>query len=82
MSESYGSVAGVMPVEAIGVNARARFIMRTYNHLFGAILGFVALELVLFATGLAEGIARSLLSVNWLFVLGGFVVVSWLASRE
>jgi FtsH-binding integral membrane protein len=70
-----------MPVEAIGVNARARFIMRTYNHLFGSILGFVALEVWLFSSGLAERIARGMLSVNWLLVLGGFVVVSWLASR-
>jgi len=81
MSGSYGTPAGTMPVEAIGVNARARFIMRTYNHLFGAILGFIGIELILFGTGLAESIARGMLSVNWLFVLGGFVVVSWLASH-
>jgi hypothetical protein len=81
MSETYGTQARVMPVEAIGVNARARFIIRTYNHLFGAILGFVLLEYMLFTSGLAEPIARAMLSVNWLLVLGGFVVVSWLASR-
>lgn len=81
MSESYGPPAGAMPVGAIGVNARARFIMRTYNHLFGSILGFVILEVLLFTSGLAERIARAMLSVNWLLVLGGFVVVSWLASR-
>lgn len=28
------------PVAAIGVDARARFITRTYNHLLGAIVGF------------------------------------------
>jgi len=81
MEQNQGNVTGAMPVEAIGVNARARFITRTYNHLFGAILFFVAIELVLFTSGLAERIARAMLSVNWLFVLGGFVVVSWLASR-
>jgi FtsH-binding integral membrane protein len=81
MSETYGSPTGMMPVEAIGVDARARFIVRTYNHLFAAILGFVGLEFLLFWSGLAEPIARAMLSVNWLFVLGGFVVVSWLASR-
>lgn len=80
MSEAYGSPTGMMPVAAIGVDARARFIARTYNHLFGAILGFVGLEFLLFTSGLAESIARAMLSVNWLIVLGGFVVVSWLAS--
>ena len=69
------------PVAAIGVDARARFISRTYNHLLGAIVGFTLFEWILFSTGTAESIARSLLGVNWLFVLGGFVLVSWGASR-
>ena len=69
------------PVAAIGVDARARFISRTYNHLLGAIVGFTLFEWTLFSSGTAEPIARSLLGVNWLLVLGGFVLVSWLASR-
>jgi FtsH-binding integral membrane protein len=69
------------PVAAIGVDARARFISRTYNHLLGAIVGFTLFEWILFSTGTAEPIARSLLGVNWLLVLGGFVLVSWMASR-
>ncbi|HVS66344.1 MAG TPA: Bax inhibitor-1 family protein [Thermoanaerobaculia bacterium] len=63
------------------VEARSAFIVRTYNHLLSAILGFTLFEVVLFQTGAAETIARSLLGVNWLLVLGGFIVVSWLASR-
>jgi FtsH-binding integral membrane protein len=69
------------PVAAIGVDARAQFISRTYNHLLGAIVGFTLFEWILFSTGTAESIASSLLGVNWLFVLGGFVLVSWMASR-
>lgn len=69
------------PVAAIGVDARARFITRTYNHLLGAIVGFTIFEWILFSTGTAESIARSLLGVNWLLVLGGFMLVSWAASR-
>ena len=69
------------PVAAIGVDARARFISRTYNHLLGAIVGFTLFEWILFSTGTAESIARNLLGVNWLLVLGGFMVVSWMASR-
>jgi FtsH-binding integral membrane protein len=47
----------------------------------GAIAAFTVLELYFFQSGLAETIARALLGVNWLFVLGGFILVSWLASR-
>jgi len=81
MNESYQSPAGTMPVEAIGTDARARFITRTYNHLFGAILGFILLEFLFFSSGVAETMARAMLGVNWLLVLGGFVLVSWLASH-
>jgi FtsH-binding integral membrane protein len=55
--------------------------VRTYAHLLGAIGAFTLLEVFLFRSGLAQTIAGVLLGVNWLFVLGGFIVVSWLASR-
>ena len=67
------------PVIALDENSRGRFISRAYNHLFGAIAAFVLLEVALFKTGLAEGIASVLLSGSWLLVLGGFVLVSWVA---
>jgi uncharacterized protein len=59
---------------------RSLFLVRTYTHLLGAIVAFVLLELFYFATGLAEAIAEPLLSVNWLLVLGAFIVVSWMAT--
>jgi FtsH-binding integral membrane protein len=80
MTESYQGQQ-VMPVAAAGVEARSAFITRTYNHLFGAIVLFTLIEIFLFKSGLAEPMARAMLGVNWLLVLGGFVVVSWLASR-
>lgn len=80
MSNAYSLSAG-QSVASLGVDARAAFITRTYAHLFAAILGFAAVEMVLFQTGLAVVIAEALLSVSWLFVLGGFMVVGWLASR-
>jgi uncharacterized protein len=67
------------PVIELDENSRGRFVARAYNHLFGAILAFVLLEVVLFKTGIAESIASVLLSGSWLLVLGGFVVVSWMA---
>jgi uncharacterized protein len=63
------------------VASRARFLVRTYNHLFLAIAAFAAIEFALFASGIAPVIAQALMGTSWLFVLGGFMVVSWLASR-
>lgn len=63
------------------IERRAKFITRTYNHLFGAIVAFAGIEFALFASGLAPVLARAMLSVNWLFILGGFMLVSWVASR-
>jgi len=81
MSESYQVPREYVPVEAAGADVRSRFITRTYNHLFGAILGFILIEFLLFSSGIAQVLAQAMLGVNWLFVLGGFVLVSWLASH-
>jgi len=58
---------------------RSTFLMRVYGHLLAAIAGFVLLEAWIFQSGLAETLARALLGVNWMLVLGGFMVVGWLA---
>lgn len=64
-----------------GVSPRARFISRTYTHLLGAVLGFTAIEVVLFRSGAAATIANAMLGTSWLLVLGAFMLVSWIASR-
>ncbi len=69
------------PVALRSEEVRAEFITRTYLHLFGAIVAFTVLEAFYFFTGLAVPIAMALLGTSWLLVLGGFVVVSWLATR-
>lgn len=58
---------------------RREFLNRTYGHLLAGIVAFVILEMAYFATGLAESIAGALLSVDWLLVLGAFIVVAWIA---
>lgn len=63
------------------VQERARFIMRTYGHLMGAIFAFIAFEVFLFKSGLAGVILQTIAGVNWLLILGGFMVASWLASH-
>jgi FtsH-binding integral membrane protein len=67
-----------VPVARLAVQARAQFIMRTYGHLLAAVLGFTAIEVWLFSSGLALPIARAMLGVSWMLVLGGFVLASWL----
>ncbi|WP_412063340.1 Bax inhibitor-1 family protein [Rubrivirga sp. IMCC45206] len=69
------------PVAALGDDARAAFLTRTYTHLLGAILLFAGIEVFFFASGLALPMAEAMLSVSWLAVLGGFMIVSWFASR-
>lgn len=68
------------PVAALGASSRSRFISRTYGHLFAAIAGFTAIEVFLFTSGMAEPIARAMLSTSWLLILGGFMIVAYLAS--
>jgi FtsH-binding integral membrane protein len=67
--------------QAVATDGRAAFVARTYAHLLGAVLAFIGIEVALFTSGAAQTIAESLLGFNWLLVLGGFVVVSWIATR-
>ena len=73
------TTAGHAPVILLSQDARAAFLRRTYAHLLMAVLGFVAFEYLLFSAGLALPIARGMLSVPWLLILGGFMVAGWLA---
>jgi len=64
---------------------RVAFIRRTYAHLAGAILAFAALEAVLFnlaPPAVVETIIKTMMGsrYSWLFVLGGFMLVSWVAQ--
>jgi len=69
-----------IPVGALDENTRGRFMSRAYSHLFWAITAFVLIEVGLFKSGLAEPMAQAMLSTSWLLVLGGFIVLSWIAS--
>ncbi|MBB5351924.1 hypothetical protein HNR46_002163 [Haloferula luteola] len=62
---------------------RAAFIRKTYWHLAGALAAFALLETVLLKSGLGNT-ALQLVGgsrFGWLALLGGFMVVGWLASR-
>jgi len=77
MAASYDEMrqAGV----AATAEERGLFIARVYGHLLAAIGALALFEVYLFKSGYAESIARTLMGVNWLLVLGGFMVAGWLA---
>jgi FtsH-binding integral membrane protein len=72
------SAAQAAPIE------RAAFIRRTYTLLAVAIAAFIAVEAVFFVTGIADLVATVVFtggSMGWLLVLGGFMLISYLAQR-
>jgi FtsH-binding integral membrane protein len=72
---------GRAAVATLDEESRAKFIARTYAHLLGAVILFTLIDAGLFTSGIAYDIAVALLGTNWLLVLGGFVLLGWLARR-
>jgi FtsH-binding integral membrane protein len=70
-----------MPVAQSRPAVRAEFIRQTYTHLAAAVAIFIAVEFLLFVSGIAEAIFNLVTShrLMWLGVLGGFAVLGWLA---
>ena len=77
-AEQYG---GPIPVAGLSSESRARFLRRTYAHVFAAILAFTGIEVALFSSGLAEPMARAMLGTSWLLVLGGFILAGTVFSN-
>ncbi len=72
----YDVVANYTDVE------RGKFIRKTYGHVALALFGFVVLELMIFnIPGLADQLVTAMLGVSWLFVIGGFFGVTWVAEK-
>ena len=74
----YDEYAQDVPLQGMGQGARATFITKTYAHLAGAMALFVAIEVVMFKSGLADRMAGAMANMWWA-VLGGFILVSWIA---
>ena len=79
--QSAQSLRSYMPVSELSAESRSTFIWRTYGHVAAAILLFAAIESYLFESGLAEPLAQTLLGLNWLLILGAFMIVGWLATH-
>jgi uncharacterized protein len=59
---------------------RASFIRKTYLHVAGAVLAFISLEIALLPLPITQQFSSFVLESqwNWLLVLGGFILASWL----
>ena len=70
------------PVAALEADVRGAFLVRVYQHLLAAVVAFVLFEALLFTTGMAETIYDLVAGSSgaWLLVLGGFMLVNWLAT--
>lgn len=70
------------PVATLEADARSAFLVRVYQHLLAAVVAFMVFETLLFATGLAETIYDLVAGSSgaWLLILGGFMLVNWLAT--
>ena len=62
---------------------RLTFIRNTYIHLAGAIAAFIAVEFVLFSTGIAETLTSFIAGnrFGWLMIIGGFSLLGWLSRN-
>lgn len=71
-----------VPVADLGPDTRADFMARVYQHLGLAVAAFLVFETLLFFTGIAEWLYERTMgsSGTWLLVLGGFMVVNFLAT--
>ena len=62
---------------------RGSFIRKTYTHLAGAILAFIGLEYIVLGLPVTRALTAKILDsqFGWLMVMGGFIIVSMIATR-
>jgi uncharacterized protein len=69
-----------VPVGELEARAQGSFLVRVYGQLALAIVLFVGLEVWFFKSGIANVVLQFVSGVSWLIVLGGFMLLSWLAT--
>jgi FtsH-binding integral membrane protein len=75
------TLPGYVPVSELSAESRSNFNWRTYGHVAAAILLFAGIETYLFDSGRAIPMAQAMLGLNWLLILGAFMLVGWLATH-
>ncbi len=70
-----------IPVARQSADVKAEFITKVYGHLLAMVGLFVAIEVALFTSGIAEPIYETFAGGSWLLVLGGFMIASHFATK-
>ena len=73
-------LAPTVPIAQAPPEVRSTYMTRVYARLLFGIAGFILASWWLFATELAYAIAAFVLGTSWLLILGGFMIVSWMAT--
>lgn len=70
------------PVALASEDVRAAFLVKVYQHLALAVGAFVAFEVMLFMSGIAERLLKFISGnqAGWLLILGGMMVANMIAS--
>lgn len=63
------------------LSERKKFLFKSYLHLLGAILLFIALHFFFYTTGITQYLLNKFAGMNWLIILGAFMLVSWFATN-
>lgn len=73
---------GYSPVATLDEQTRADFVVRVYQHLLAAVVAFIAFETLLFNLGGAKALYELVSGSGgaWLLILGGFMLVNWIAT--
>src|SRR5436190_597433 len=71
-----------VPVATRDDTTRGDFVVKVYQHLLLAIAAFIGIETLLLNTPVAKGLYDFVATsgVAWLLILGGFMIISWLAT--
>lgn len=72
--------APVTPIAQAPPEVRSTYMTAVYVRMMFGIAAFILSSWWLFTTGLAESIALFVLDTSWLLILGGFMIVSWMAT--
>ena len=82
-----GGAPAHAPIAQQPVDVRATYMRGVYTNLVLGIVAFIGIEFLLLSETLfgspppAAAIYELAASTNWLLILGGFMLVSWMASR-
>jgi len=72
------------PVIHASETDRATFVGQVYTHVAGALAAFLAFEVVLFVTGIADSMRDFFFTGGggrWMLMLGGVMVIQWFAAN-